>query len=80
MLLWLENEMKHPTCELTERSVAEYFEKLRAQQADFVSPSFETISAVGDHAASPHYSLTDLSNRPLARDQVYLVDSGGQYR
>uniref|UniRef100_A0A914VX85 Uncharacterized protein n=1 Tax=Plectus sambesii TaxID=2011161 RepID=A0A914VX85_9BILA len=79
-LLWLENEMKHPSAELTERSVADHFEKLRAEQADFVSLSFETISAVGAHAASPHYSLTDQSNCPLAKDQVYLVDSGGQYR
>ncbi len=41
--------------------------------------SFDTISAAGPHAASPHYKVDDESNIPIAPNSVYLVDSGGQY-
>uniref|UniRef100_A0A1I7W8Y3 Peptidase_M24 domain-containing protein n=1 Tax=Heterorhabditis bacteriophora TaxID=37862 RepID=A0A1I7W8Y3_HETBA len=43
--------------------------------------SFSTISAVGDHAASPHYdSEGEGGARKVALDQVYLLDSGAHYR
>ncbi len=41
--------------------------------------SFDTISAAGPHAASPHYKVNEASNIPIAPGSVYLVDSGGQY-
>ena len=41
--------------------------------------SFDTISAAGPHAASPHYKVDEESNIPIAPNSVYLVDSGGQY-
>ena len=47
----------------------------------FVGPSFETISAVDDHAASPHYKSTETSGtREITKNCVYLIDSGGHYR
>lgn len=41
--------------------------------------SFETISAYGDHSAIVHYSPTPETNRKIERDNIYLIDSGGQY-
>ena len=41
--------------------------------------SFDTISAAGPHAASPHYRVDEQSNLPIAPGSIYLVDSGGQY-
>ncbi len=42
--------------------------------------SFDTISAAGPHGAIVHYRVTTRSNRPLRPGELYLVDSGGQYR
>lgn len=42
-------------------------------------PSFETISASGLNAALAHYSPTKELNRKLSSDEMYLLDSGGQY-
>ncbi len=41
--------------------------------------SFDTISAAGPHAASPHYKVDEASNIPITPNSIYLVDSGGQY-
>ena len=42
-------------------------------------PSFETISGAGEHGAIVHYRATPESDKPIGSDEVYLVDSGGQY-
>lgn len=42
--------------------------------------SFDTISGAGPNAAIIHYRVTTQSNRPLQAGEIYLVDSGGQYR
>uniref|UniRef100_A0AAR2JXB7 X-prolyl aminopeptidase (aminopeptidase P) 2, membrane-bound n=1 Tax=Pygocentrus nattereri TaxID=42514 RepID=A0AAR2JXB7_PYGNA len=42
-------------------------------------PSFETISASGPNAALAHYSPSKETARQLRVDEMYLVDSGGQY-
>ncbi|MDE2383200.1 MAG: aminopeptidase P family protein [Alphaproteobacteria bacterium] len=42
--------------------------------------SFETIPASGPHAAIPHYHLPEGPSRMLKRDEIFLIDSGGQYR
>ncbi|HNN55835.1 MAG TPA: aminopeptidase P family protein [Novosphingobium sp.] len=41
--------------------------------------SFDTISAAGPNAASPHYRVNEESNLPILPNSIYLVDSGGQY-
>ena len=44
-----------------------------------VGLSFSTISSVGPNAAINHYSPTTETNRKLTLEEIYLVDSGGQY-
>ena len=38
------------------------------------------FSSVGPHAAMNHYSPNSETDRPITMDEIYLVDSGGQYK
>jgi Xaa-Pro aminopeptidase len=42
--------------------------------------SFESISSTGPNAAINHYRVTERTNRRLEAGELYLIDSGGQYR
>jgi Xaa-Pro aminopeptidase len=42
--------------------------------------SFDTISGAGPNGAIIHYRVNTATNRSLNKDELYLVDSGGQYR
>ncbi|XP_065838781.1 xaa-Pro aminopeptidase 1-like [Oscarella lobularis] len=76
-LLWLENEV--PKGSVDEISGATYLDTLRSKQDDFVSLSFPTISSVGPNGAIIHYFPTEATKRSLTTEEIYLVDSGGQY-
>lgn len=41
--------------------------------------SFRTISAAGSNAALCHYSVSEETNLPIKRGELFLLDSGGQY-
>ena len=45
-----------------------------------MGPSFETISASGPNAAVIHYRSTEETNRVLTCDEIYLCDSGAQFK
>uniref|UniRef100_A0A8C5HAD3 Xaa-Pro aminopeptidase 2 n=1 Tax=Gouania willdenowi TaxID=441366 RepID=A0A8C5HAD3_GOUWI len=77
LLMWLEKVV--PNGKETELSAAEYVNHARSKQKDNRGPSFETISASGPNAALAHYSPTNDTSRKLTVDEMYLVDSGGQY-
>ncbi|XP_034738906.1 xaa-Pro aminopeptidase 2 isoform X2 [Etheostoma cragini] len=77
LLMWLEKAV--PGGKETELTAAEYVNKCRSKQNDSRGPSFETISASGPNAALAHYSPSEESSRSLTVDEMYLVDSGGQY-
>lgn len=73
---WLESNIGN---QLTETIVSEKLTTLRAQDKDYVSNSFENISAYGMNAALPHYSAVPGADSVLEPKGLYLVDSGGQY-
>uniref|UniRef100_A0A669E7G4 X-prolyl aminopeptidase (aminopeptidase P) 2, membrane-bound n=1 Tax=Oreochromis niloticus TaxID=8128 RepID=A0A669E7G4_ORENI len=75
-LMWLEKTV--PEGNQTELTAAEYVDKCRRWK-DSRGPSFGTISASGPNAALAHYSPSKETNRRLTVDEMYLVDSGGQY-
>ncbi len=77
-LAWLDSEA--PKGGLDEIAVAERLEAIRAETGALKDISFDTISAAGPNAALPHYRVTRSSNRPVARDEILLVDSGAQYQ
>ncbi|XP_061581646.1 xaa-Pro aminopeptidase 2 [Cololabis saira] len=78
LLMWLEKVVPERNNE-TELSAAKYVNECRNKQKDSRGPSFETISASGPNAALAHYSPTEETTRRLTVDEMYLVDSGGQY-
>jgi len=63
----------------TEATLAAVLAALRARGDHYRGPSFETISALGGNAAQPHYQVDAAHARVVAADDLYLVDSGGQY-
>ena len=65
---------------LTEHSVTKRLHELRAQQEDYLGPSFSTIAAYNEHAALPHYSITSDTDTILGDTGIFLIDSGGQYK
>ncbi|GCC38180.1 hypothetical protein chiPu_0016692 [Chiloscyllium punctatum] len=75
--VWLEKTV--PKGNVTELSGANYVNKLRSKQKYSKGISFETISASGLNAALAHYSPSHETNRKLNPDEMYLIDSGGQY-
>ncbi|MFO1255334.1 MAG: aminopeptidase P family protein [Sphingomonadaceae bacterium] len=62
-----------------ELSAAARLQAFREESDLLRDMSFDTISAAGPHAASPHYKVDEQSNIPIDPSSVYLVDSGGQY-
>lgn len=74
---WLEQHVAQNT--IWELDAAAKLQEFRAQDQDYVSDSFGTISAYGQNAALPHYSVTPERQSLLQPKGLYLVDSGAQY-
>nr|WP_047169337.1 aminopeptidase P family protein [Sphingomonas sp. Y57] len=68
-----------PFGEVDEIGAADRLGRFRAEAADFLDLSFTAISATGPNAACPHYMPTAATNRRIGPDDIYLIDSGGQY-
>ena len=64
---------------LTELSASDKLEAFRAEQENFLWPSFAPISAYGPHAAMCHYSSSEETNVVLEGGTLYLTDTGGNY-
>ncbi len=70
---------------LTEIDAAKKLEALRVEAAEedgvpLADLSFDSISSTGPNAAINHYRVTERTNRRLESGELYLIDSGGQYR
>jgi Xaa-Pro aminopeptidase len=76
-LHWLSVEA--PNGSLDEIKAAEKLHDLRRQNGDLRDLSFDTISGAGPNGAIVHYRVTEETNRPIAMNSLYLVDSGAQY-
>ena len=76
-LAWVSREA--PNGHLTEIEAAEALEGFRRQNGALTDLSFDSISGAAPHAALPHYRVTRSSNRKINRNEIYLIDSGGQY-
>lgn len=74
-ICWLEQNWQG----MNEFSAAEKLYEFRSQHPDFRGSSFETISGYGPNGAVIHYRVEEDTALPLADDNLYLLDSGGQY-
>ena len=63
----------------TEISASQKLESFRAEGTHWRGVSFPSISGAGEHGAIMHYRATAESNRPINPNEMYLIDSGGQY-
>ncbi|MFV0626309.1 MAG: M24 family metallopeptidase [Alphaproteobacteria bacterium] len=63
----------------TELDIVEKLYEFRKQQDLFFSNSFETIAAFGSNGAIVHYQPTPKSNKKIENNNLFLLDSGGQY-
>ena len=63
----------------TELSAAERLLAFRREVPGFRGESFPAISGAGENGAIVHYRVTAASARPIAADECYLIDSGGQF-
>lgn len=77
-LRWLDDTA--PGGGVDELIAADKLAALRAEGALFRGLSFDTISGAGPNGAIVHYRVTPETNRPLRKGELYLIDSGGQYR
>jgi len=66
--------------EINEYEGSEKLEGFRRELDLFIRPSFETISAFGANAAIVHYSPSPTKASIIKTDNIYLLDSGGQYK
>jgi len=74
-LHWLETAAGHES----ELSAAAQLLALRQALPGFRGESFSAISGAGEHGAIMHYRVSEETDRPIRADELYLIDSGGQF-
>ncbi len=65
---------------ITEIEAAKKLEKFRKMEKNFLYPSFDTIAGSGKNGAIVHYRPNKKSCRILNKKDIFLCDSGGQYK
>jgi Xaa-Pro aminopeptidase len=77
---WLEDQlMNKNTTDLNEYQAALQSANFRGEMDKFMGESFEAISATGSNAAIIHYKPDEKSSTIINKENIYLLDSGGQY-
>jgi len=77
-LHWL--SIQAPTGKLDELTAAAKLAEIRRQGEHFRDLSFDTIAGSGPNGAIVHYRSTEATNRNLQPGELFLLDSGAQYR
>ena len=76
-LYWIKNVNKK---KITEFDAQNKLEEFRKKNKDYLFPSFDTIAGAGSNGAIIHYRATKKNNRAINKDDLFLCDSGGQYK
>ena len=77
-LFWLKRNFHKK--KITEISASQKLANFRNENKDYLFPSFPTISGTGPNGAIIHYKASKKTNRQIKKGDIYLVDSGGQYK
>ncbi len=64
---------------MNEYDVAKYFESELAKNKDFVSFSFNPISAFGENTAIVHYNPLSFNNSVIKKEGLFLFDAGAHF-
>ena len=76
-LYWIKNKKKF---NFTEIDAEKKLEKFRKKNKNFLYPSFDTIAGSGPNGSIIHYRANKNSNRKINKKDIFLCDSGGQYK
>ena len=76
-IYWIKNLKK---LNITEVDAQNKLEKIRKRNSKYLFPSFNTIAGSGKNGAIVHYRATKNSTKLLNRNEIFLCDSGGQYK
>ena len=75
-LYWYKNNLK----DKTEKDIEKKLEEFRKKSKNYLYPSFDTIAGSGPNGAIIHYKSNKKTNRRVRRNEMLLIDSGGQYK
>tara|TARA_B100001540_G_C15804201_1_gene641284 strand:- start:118 stop:1866 length:1749 start_codon:yes stop_codon:yes gene_type:complete len=76
-LYWIK---KNKAKNITELSAEKKLEIFRRKNKYYISPSFNTIAGAGPNSAIIHYKANKKTNRKIFKRDIFLCDSGGQYK
>ncbi len=76
-LYWIKNIRKKKISEFQAQNKLESFRKLNK---NYLYPSFDTIAGSGKNGAIVHYRAKKNSCRNINKNDIFLCDSGGQYK
>ena len=76
-LYWMKSKKNF---DLTEIDAEKKLENFRKKNVNFLYPSFNTIAGSGPNGAIVHYRAKKNSNRKINKKDIFLCDSGGQYK
>jgi len=65
---------------ITEKTIEKKLETFRKRSKNYLFPSFDTIAGSGPNGSVIHYRSNNQTNRRLKKNDILLVDSGGQYK
>ena len=76
-IYWIKNINKN---KITEMEAKNKLQKLRKANKSYLFPSFDTIAGSGSNGAIIHYRVSKKSNKIINKNDLFLCDSGGQYK
>ena len=76
-IYWIKNINKK---KLSEIDAKNKLQKFRNQNKNYLFPSFDTIAGTGSNGAIVHYRVSKKSNKIINKKDLFLCDSGGQYK
>ena len=76
-IYWIKNINKKT---ITEFDAQNKLENFRKKNKEYLYPSFETIAGTGGNGAIVHYRATKKISKKINKKDIFLCDSGGQYK
>ena len=75
-IYWIKNNKK----KINEIDAEKKLESFRKKNKNYLYPSFNTIAGTGKNGAIVHYRANPKNCRWLSKQEIFLFDSGGQYK
>ena len=76
-IYWMKNINKK---QISEFEATKKLEKFRKNNKNYLYPSFNTIAGSGKNGAIVHYRATKENSKKIEKNEIFLCDSGGQYK